>query len=80
MGQTQQRDMAKSRGLITDTERERISGEADVADSKKYQAISRVRRRINEELPEDMKMLEEHHPKLLEELRAVVCEDEDAEP
>jgi len=77
MGQPQQRDMAKSRGLITDTERDRISGEADVEDSKRYQAVSRVRRRINEELPEEIELLEEHHPKLLEELREVVCEEEE---
>ena len=71
--------MAKSRGLITDTERERISGEADVEDSKRYQAISRVRRRIQEELPQDIALLEEHHPALLEELHEVVCNDENFE-
>lgn len=67
--------MAKSRGLITDTERDRISGREDVSDSKKYQAVSRVRRRINEELPKEIELLEEHHPELLEELREVVCEN-----
>ncbi|KDE57542.1 hypothetical protein EL22_11405 [Halostagnicola sp. A56] len=67
--------MAKSRALITDTEFNRISGEADVEDSKKYQAVSRVRKRIRDELPRDVEMLEEHHPELLEELRDVVCED-----
>lgn len=66
--------MAKSRGLITDTEAERISGQVDVEDSKRYQAISRVRRRIREQLPNDIEVLEEHHPELLEELRDVVCE------
>lgn len=66
--------MAKSRGLITDTEAERIAGEVDVEDSKRYQAISRVRRRIREQLPEDIALLEEHHPDLLNELREVVCE------
>ncbi|MFW6434870.1 MAG: hypothetical protein ACOCY1_00670 [Halovenus sp.] len=68
--------MAKSRGLITDTEKERIAGEADVDDSKRYQAVSRVRRRIKEELPKEIELLEEHHPDLLEELRDVVCEDD----
>jgi hypothetical protein len=67
--------MARSRGLITLTERERISGEVDVEDKKKYQAVSRVRRRIQEELPEEIEMLEENHPELLEELREVVCEE-----
>nr|WP_083898797.1 hypothetical protein [Natronococcus jeotgali] len=67
--------MAKSRALITDTEFERISGEANVDDSKRYQAVSRVRKRIRDELPQDIEMLEEHHPELIKELRSVVCED-----
>ena len=77
MGQAEPASMAKSRGLITDTEKERISGEADVEDSKRYQAVSRVRRRIKEELPKEIELLEEHHPDLCDELRAVVCEDEE---
>lgn len=67
--------MARSRALITDTELDRITGEEEVEDSKRYQAVSRVRRRINEELPKEMEQLEEHHPELLNELREVVCED-----
>jgi hypothetical protein len=70
--------MAKSRGLITDTEKKRIAGEDDVDDAKRYQSVSRVRRRINEQLPEEIELLEEHHPDLLDELRDVVCEN--AEP
>jgi len=66
--------MAKSRALITGTEFDRISGEADVEDSKRYQAISRVRKRIRDELPRDVAMLEEHHPELLAELREAVCD------
>ena len=41
-----------------------------------YQAVSRVRRKISEELPEDVALLEEHHPELFEELQEVVCEEE----
>lgn len=67
--------MAKSRGIITDTERDRISGRTNVDDDKQYQAVSRVRRRINEELSKDVELLEEHRPDLLEELRAVVCDE-----
>jgi len=67
--------MAKSRALITDTERERISGDTDVDDHKRYQAVSRVRRRIQTELPDDIELLAEHRPDLLEELRDVVCEE-----
>jgi hypothetical protein len=68
--------MTRSRGLITFTERDRISGEEDVKDARRYQAVSRVRRRINEELPEEIALLEEHHPELLAELREVVCEND----
>ncbi|WP_238992683.1 hypothetical protein [Halorubrum distributum] len=77
MGDTKPARMAKSRGLITDTEQDRISGEADVNDAKRYQAVSRVRRRIREQLPGEVEMLKEHHPELLEELRDVVCEEAD---
>ena len=68
--------MTRSRGLITFGERERIEGGDDIDDSKRYQAVSRVRRRINEELTEEIALLEEHHPDLLDELREVVCNDE----
>ena len=71
--------MSRSRGLVTDTEWERITGEADVEDSKRYQAISRVRRRIKEELPKEMEMLEEHHPDLFEDLRETVCGEDIAD-
>lgn len=66
--------MAKTRALMTETERNRIARREDVEDIKRYQAISRVRRRIGDELVEDVAILREHHEDLLEELRDVVCE------
>lgn len=80
MAATNSERMSRSRGLITFTERERIAGGDSVEDSKRYQAISRVRRRINEEVTEEVDLLREHHPDLLNELRDVVCEDRDEEP
>lgn len=65
--------MAKQRALLTETERKQLSGVDGKA--RKYQATSRVRRRVKEELPTDIEVLEEHHPELLEELRAVVCDE-----
>jgi hypothetical protein len=65
--------MARSRALITDTEREQIAGEH--GDRRKYQAVSRVRARIDEELAIDVDVLRKHHPDLLEELQGVVCDD-----
>ncbi|SEW10066.1 hypothetical protein [Natrinema salifodinae] len=67
--------MAKTRALLTETEREQIAGEH--GDSRKYQATSRVRRRVEEELTKDIEVLEEHHPELLEEVREVICKDGD---
>ncbi|TMT78009.1 hypothetical protein E2L06_20865 [Haloterrigena sp. H1] len=67
--------MSKTRALLTETEREQIAGKH--GDQRRYQATSRVRRRIDEELSKDIEILEEHHPKLLEELRDVTCEERD---
>jgi hypothetical protein len=66
--------MDQYRAILTTTDRERISGEADVPDSKRYEAVSRVRQRIKE-LEHDAELLEEHHPELYKELQQSVCED-----
>jgi hypothetical protein len=68
--------MGGSRAIMTDTERERLAGETDVEDIKIYQAKSRVRRRIEEELIRDVAVLEDNHPELLELLRDTVRADE----
>lgn len=73
MAQPKRTGMAKTRALLTGTEREQIAGKR--GDERKYQATSRVRRRINEELVEDVRVLAEHHPDLLDELREVVCNE-----
>ena len=65
--------MSRRRAVLTDRERELIADEE--AGDRRYQAISRVRRKISEELVEDIDLLENHHPKLLEEMRDVVCEE-----
>jgi hypothetical protein len=67
--------MARSRALMTDTDREWIKKDTDK--NRRYQIVSVVRNRINEELAEDIEILEEHHPELLAELRDVVCESDD---
>lgn len=71
--------MARTRALITETERARISGDLE-DDQRRYEAISRVRSRLRDELPNDIACLEEHHPELLEELRDVVCPDQPSTP
>ena len=68
-----QEGMAKQRALLTATEREQLAGEQ--GDQRRYEATSRVRRRIADELTTDIEILAEHRPDLLNELREVVCED-----
>ena len=60
---------------MTETDREHISGDSNPTQDQQDQAVYRVRQRINEELSQDMKLLEENRPDLLEELRDVVCEE-----
>lgn len=66
-----QTSMARTRALLTERDRELIA--SDSGENRRYQSISEVRSRINDELPRDVRILEEHHPELLRELREVVC-------
>jgi len=66
-------DMSRRRALLTDRERELIA-DMDAEDSR-YVAISRVRTKIQEELPQDVELLKENHPGLFEELQEVVCDE-----
>jgi len=68
--------MGRYRAVMTETDRKYISGEGDATDHQRQQSVTRVRSRIQEELPRDIKILKEHRPDLLEELRDVVCEEE----
>lgn len=68
--------MGRYRAIMTETDREHISGESDPSQDQKDQAVYRVRQRINEELQRDIAVLEEHRPDVLKELRETVCEDE----
>jgi hypothetical protein len=73
MVNVESRSVAKQRALLTATEREQLAGEH--GQERKYQATSRVRRRINEELSRDIAVLNEHNDILLDELREIVCDD-----
>jgi len=65
-------DMAR-RALLTEAEREHIRGERE-NQQRTWESISRVKSRIREQMAEDVELLEEHRPDLLEELREVVCD------
>ena len=68
-----QSKMARTRALLTERDRELLTDEE--GGNRRYQAISEIRSRINEELSTDVHLLEEHHPELLSELREVVCDE-----
>lgn len=63
--------MTEYRGLLTDREREVLSGTADVTQNYIYQIRSRVRDKI-EQLATDIELLDEHHPDLAAELRDAI--------
>lgn len=68
--------MGRYRALMTETDREHITGESEPTQEQKDQSVYRVRQRIREELPADIEVLKEHRPDVYEELREVVCVDE----
>lgn len=63
--------MATGRALCTETEREYLEGKH--GEQRRYEAISRIRSRIEGPLNDDLSYLEEHAPDLAEELRDIVC-------
>ena len=63
--------MAQTRALLTERDRELLADED--AGNRRYQVVSKVRARIEDEMSTDVEILAEHHPELLEELREVVC-------
>lgn len=65
--------MADRRALLTEREREIVSGEADdITDDYRYQTVSRVRSRL-QRLEDDLEALDAHGD-LGEELRDIACE------
>ena len=66
--------MARTRALLTERDRELLSKKE--GGNRRYQAISEIRSRIEEELSTDVELLEENHPELLKEMRDVVCKDD----
>jgi hypothetical protein len=68
--------MVFRRALMTERERELIKGDDEADDDLRYQAVSRVRRKIEDELTTDAEILREHHPKLYDELQDAVCSDD----
>lgn len=61
------------RALLTDRERDILTGDAIVEDGYRYRVVARVRRKI-ERLAEDTAIIAEHHEGLHSELQEAVCE------
>ena len=64
------------RGLLTEREREILRGDADVSDNYRYRVVSRIRTKI-ENIDKDADILAENRDDLLEELREVICENDE---
>jgi hypothetical protein len=67
-------DVARTRALLTENDREVLAGEKG-DDDRQRNVRWEVKGRISDEMPEDVAVLAEHHPDLLEGLREVVCDD-----
>lgn len=67
--------MTRRRALLTDRERELIVEKESSEDSHRYQAVSRIRNKIQNELTEDVDILRENHPQLFSELQQIVCDE-----
>jgi len=66
--------MSERRALLTEREREIVSGDADdVSDGYRYQTVSRVRKRL-ENIEADLEAMEAHG-ELATELREKICEE-----
>jgi hypothetical protein len=65
----------EGRALLTDREREIISGDADVSDNYEYKVRSIVRNRIRKRLGDDVEFLAENFPEVHELVVEEVCED-----
>jgi len=63
----------EGRALVTDREREIISGDADVSDNYEYKVKSIVRNRIRKRLKADVDFLEEHFSEAYDMVIDEVC-------
>lgn len=69
----------EGRALVTEREREIISGEADVSDNYEYKVKSVVRNRIRKRLGDDVAFLEESFPEAYDMVVEIVCDEVDDE-
>lgn len=63
------------RAILTDNERNVLKAEED--SDRYYKVVSRVRRKINKEFPQDVEIIKQSHSKLHQELLNVIDNDSD---
>lgn len=66
----------EGRALLTEREREILSGNADVGDNYRYKVQSIVRNRIRKHLGDDLEFLREHFPEAYELVTDAYPEEE----
>lgn len=66
----------EGRALLTEREKEVLSGDADVDNNYRYKVQSIVRNRIRKQLGEDVAFLEEQFPEAYDLVMTEVCEDD----
>lgn len=62
------------RAILTDREKEILTGEADVSEKYYYRVVTRVRQKVKA-VGGDLQILDENHDTLGDELREIVCGD-----
>ena len=68
-------EMGRRRALLTDRERELLRGDHDTDKKYVYQAVARVRNKIQDELPEDIEVIRQYDEDLLGDLQEVACDE-----
>ncbi|QLG50243.1 hypothetical protein [Natrinema halophilum] len=66
----------EGRALMTEREREIITGEAEVTDNYRYKVESLVRNRVKKKFATDIAVLKGHLPEAYEIIEEEVCDNE----
>lgn len=76
MAQSVTRQMTdQRRALLTEREREILTGEADVTDNYRYSVESRIRSRLKDRLSEDVDVIREYYPEMYDDaVYPIVCQ------
>ncbi len=65
----------EGRALMTQRERDIITGEVDVSDNYRYKVESLVRNRVRKKFEDDIIVLREWLPEVFDEIQEVTCKE-----